>query len=131
MSFNLNPGLVGHHVLSVTHAVTASEIGSGGLEVFATPAMLALVEKTAFLLVEEYLPDGFSSVGTKVSLDHLAATPIGMDVTAKVELRAVEGRKLSFAFELNDAQELVGQGTHERFIIETARFMTKVQNKLS
>ena len=126
---NLVSGLSGEKELQVTPGVCAASLGSGGLEVLATPAMLALMEGAAFETVQKQLPEGFSTVGTKVEIEHLAATPLGMTVVARAELVQIEGKKLVFAIEARDTKELVGRGTHERFIIEINKFLHKVNSK--
>lgn len=130
MEVKLATGLKGERELIVTLETSALKIGSGGLEVLATPAMVALMEGAAFNLVQELLPEGYSTVGTKVEVEHLAATPLGMKVTATAKLLEVEGKKLGFGVEVRDEKELVGRGYHERFIIQTDRFLSKVQGKL-
>lgn len=104
---------------------TAAAVGSGGLQVFATPRMLALMEQAAFQAVQAQLADGETTVGTRVQIQHLAATPVGMRVTAKARLERVEGRQLFFQVEASDEQGLIGSGTHERFIVHEARFQAK------
>jgi fluoroacetyl-CoA thioesterase len=125
----LTPGLTGEARMTVTDAVTAAAVGSGGLAVFATPTMIALMEKAALEAVQPHLGAGESTVGTLVNVKHMAATPLGMTVRAVAKLEAVEGRRLTFAVEAYDDKEKVGEGTHERFIILAARFLAKVQQK--
>jgi fluoroacetyl-CoA thioesterase len=122
-------GLKGEKTLCVNEYTTALALGSGGLEVLGTPALAALMEGAAFDLVQAHLPAGTSSVGTRLELDHLAATPLGMQVTATAELIALEGRKLVFAIEARDHRELVGKAVHERFMVQIDKFMSKVQAK--
>jgi fluoroacetyl-CoA thioesterase len=104
---------------------TAKSVGSGGLEVLATPRMIALVEAAAFELVEGKLGSGISTVGTLVNISHLSPTPLGMKVTAKATLREVEGKRLVFDVEASDEKGKIAEGTHERFIIDVERFMSK------
>ncbi len=125
----LKVGLTGEKSVCVERNITALQMGSGGLEVLATPALAALMEGAAFELVEPLLPGGSSTVGTKLVLDHLAATPLGMKVTARAELVKVEGRKLVFEVEAWDQREPVGKALHERFIINVDKFMDKVKAK--
>lgn len=123
-------GIKGHQEMIVTKEVTAKAMGSGVLDVFATPAMLALMEKTAFTSVADHLEEGCGTVGTKVEIEHVAASPVGMKVICDSELVAIEGRKLVFAVEAHDAQGLIGKGTHERFIVGNEKFMEKANQKL-
>ena len=127
----LKTGIKGHQELVVTQELTAKNMGSGVMDVFATPAMLALMEKTAFTSVAEYLNEGCGSVGTKVDIEHVASSPVGMKITCDSELIEVEGRKLVFKVEAYDEKGLIGIGTHERFIVENKKFQEKTDNKLA
>ena len=127
----LKTGIKGHQELVVTQELTAKNMGSGVMDVFATPAMLALMEKTAFTSVAEYLNEGCASVGTKVDIEHVASSPVGMKITCDSELIEVEGRKLVFKVEAYDEKGLIGKGTHERFIVENKKFQEKTDNKLA
>lgn len=98
----LKTGIKGHQELVVTQELTAKNMGSGVMDVFATPAMLALMEKTAFTSVAEYLNEGCGSVGTKVDIEHVASSPVGMKITCDSELIEIEGRKLVFKVEAYD-----------------------------
>lgn len=100
----------------------ASAFGSGLVDVLATPVLVGFCEECSRGLIDPTLPPGQKTVGTTISLEHLAATPPGMKVTVTSELVAVDRRRLSFRFEAHDDVELVGRGTHERFVIDTARF---------
>ncbi len=126
----LKAGIKGHQELVVTQELTAKNMGSGVMDVFATPAMLALMEKTAFTSVASYLNEGCGSVGTKVDIEHVASSPVGMKITCDSELIEVEGRKLVFKVEAYDEKGLIGKGTHERFIVENKKFQEKTDNKL-
>lgn len=127
----LKTGIKGHQELVVTQELTAKNMGSGVMDVFATPAMLALMEKTAFTSVAEYLNEGCGSVGTKVDIEHVASSPVGIKITCDSELIEVEGRKLVFKLEAYDEKGLIGKGTHERFIVENKKFQEKTDNKLA
>ena len=129
MEISLVPGLRAEKEITVTYEVTAAKYGSGGVEVLATPAMIALMEGAAFELVQSQLPEGYSSVGTRVDIEHLAATPLGMKVKAVAELQQVEGKKLVFSIEVRDEKELVGKGIHERYIIQSDKFLSRVESK--
>lgn len=126
----LEVGIKGHQEMTVTEELTAKAVGSGVMDVFATPAMLALMEKTAFTSVAEHLPPGCGTVGTKVDIEHVASSPVGMKITCDSELTAVEGRKLVFRVEAYDEKGLIGRGTHERFIVESQKFQEKTNRKL-
>ena len=104
-------------------------MGSGTLDVFATPALVALAEKTCWMSVADALEEGDGTVGTKLDLEHTAPTPVGMTVTCESELVAVEGRKLTFKVTLHDEKGPVGGGTHERFVIHNAKFAAKAEAK--
>lgn len=122
-------GLKAERSLIVDEEHTAARWGSGGLKVFSTPHMLALMEGAAVDAVDPLLPKGYQTVGIQASINHLAATPIGLRVTARAELTAVDGRKLTFRVEAHDEVGKIGEGEHQRFIIEVARFMEKAEAK--
>jgi predicted thioesterase len=125
----LEPGLVGEVTLVVAATHTARHLGSGGVEVLATPIMIALMEDAARTLVDSKLDPGQISVGVNLNVTHLAATPLGMRVIAKAKLLAVEGRKLTFEVEAHDEREKIGEGTHTRAIINLDRFMDRAKEK--
>ena len=122
-------GLKGLAETLVTEENTAAAMGSGLLPVFATPAMLALMEQAAASSVQPFLPEGQGTVGTRLDVSHLAATPIGLTVRAESELIAVDRRKLRFAVRAWAGDELIGEGEHERFVIDNARFLEKALSK--
>ena len=124
-------GIKGTRTVGVTDDNTAEAVGSGTLRVFATPAMIALIEATASLSVAPYLEEGTSTVGTHLDVAHSAATPVGMEVTCETELVEVDRRRLVFSVTVRDPVGEVGSGTHERFIVDDARFMSKAESKLS
>lgn len=126
----LEAGLKGVQTLIVTPEVSAKVMGSGALDVFATPAMIMLMEKTAWSSVQSELEEGCGTVGTRLEIDHLAASPIGMEIRCESELTAVEGRKLTFKVECYDSKGLVGQGKHERFIVQNEKFQARANSKL-
>ena len=113
----------------VTEANAARTLGSGSLMVYGTPAMLLLVEKTAVALLEGRLEPGMTTVGTRLHMDHLSATPLGASVTCQLELTAIDRRKLTFTAEVSDKAGLIGRGTHERFIVDAAGFQKKADEK--
>ncbi|MDO4167120.1 MAG: thioesterase family protein [Eubacteriales bacterium] len=125
----LEVGITGHQELVVTEELTAKAMGSGELNVFATPAMLALMEKTAYQSVACELEEGSGSVGTMVNLTHSAASPVGMKITCDSKLIAMDGRKLVFEIEAKDDAGVIGQATHERFIIYNEKFQAKTDAK--
>lgn len=129
MTENLKPGLKGEARTVVTDENTAIAYGSGSVSVFATPAMVGLMEKAALSSVDPLLEDGKSTVGMKMDVEHLAATPKGMHVVATSELVEVDGRRLVFIVEARDNKELVGRGKHERFIISLDKFISKAEAK--
>lgn len=127
----LQPGIKGQQSVVVEESITARVMGSGSLNVYATPAMIALIEKTAMLSVQPKLDEGWGSVGTALNIQHLASTPVGMTVTAKTELVEVDRRRLVFNAEVYDEAGLVGKGVHERFLVENEKFQAKTDAKLN
>ena len=111
--------------MAVTHENTAAVVGSGALEVFATPAMVALMEKAALESVQPYLEEGQGTVGTRLEISHLAATPVGLTVRAESELVEVDKRRLVFIVTAWAGDEKVGEGTHQRFIVNNESFLAK------
>lgn len=126
----LEPGSRGSATLVVAEAHTAPRIGSGRVHVLATPVMINLIEAAALEAVERHLPSGYQSLGTLLNVRHIAATPVGMRVTATAEVTGVEGRTIRFRVEARDERELIGDGTHERVVVNVARFDERVQRKL-
>ena len=126
----MNTGIKGYKEVTVTKDLTAISLGSGDLEVYATPAMIALMEETASESVKPGLEAGQGSVGTCIAIKHLAATPIGMRVRCESELVEVDGRRLVFHITAYDEKDKIGEGTHERFIISNDKFQSKVNSKL-
>lgn len=116
---------------TVTRDKTAENVGSGLLPVYATPAMIALMERCASECVTPYIEDGKSSVGTMLNVKHLAASPIGIEITCTATLVEIDGRRLTFSLEVSDEKGPIGEGTHERFIIDVERFMSKCNSKLN
>ena len=126
----MDTGIKGYKEITVTKELTAISLGSGDLEVYATPAMIALMEETASESVKPRLEVGQGSVGTYIAIKHLAATPIGMRVRCESELVEVDGRRLVFNITAYDEKDKIGEGTHERFIISNDKFQSKVNSKL-
>jgi len=129
MEFNISVGMKAEIELVVEQQHTAAAFGSGGVKVLATPMMIGLMEKAALTAVDSYLGEGFATVGTVVNAKHLAATPVGMKVRAVAELTSIKGKKLSFNIEAYDEKEKIGEGTHDRYIIELAKFMKRTEEK--
>lgn len=127
----LKTGIKGTQKVEVVYENTATAVGSGVLEVFATPAMLALMEKTACDSVIPYLEDGCGTVGTEVKIKHTAATPIGMTVRCESELTEIDGRRLVFKVAAYDDAGIIGEGMHERFIVQNEKFQKKADAKRS
>lgn len=127
----ITTGIKGSCSILTDESTSAKTMGSGTLDVFATPAMAALMEKTAWQSIAPYLQEGQGSVGTRLDITHDAATPLGMTVTCKSELIQVDGRRLVFEVTASDDKEIIGRGTHERFIIDNDKFLTKTTAKLS
>ena len=127
---DLAPGLKYSHAVTVTEDMTPAHLRSDAIRVLATPEMVRLVEQTAIQCVQPHLKPGQSSVGTTVSIKHLAGTPEGMKVTVSVELTEIDRRRLGFRFEVHDEVEKVGEGTHERFIIDRESRLPRLQQKV-
>ena len=109
---------------------TAKIVGSGNLLVYATPCMVALMEGAAYESIAPFLADGESSVGTMMLLNHISATPVGMEVRAESEVTAVDGRKVTFSIKAYDEAGEIGNAIHERFIVKADRFLEKTYDKL-
>lgn len=127
--FDLKTDMDGEARTVVSQDNTAVKYGSGSADVFATPAMVALMEEAAINTVDSRLPRGYATVGTAVDVKHIAATPIGMNVTARAVLTEIDGRRLSFKVEAFDEQEKIGEGIHRRFIIKVESFREKAAGK--
>ena len=127
----MQTGLTNTVTITVTHNDSAKVHGSGTLDVFATPAMIALMERTAMDSVAEYLAEDEATVGTEINVQHLSATPIGCEVTCHSELIGIDGRKLTFKVTASDSKGVIGEGTHTRFIIKTEKFLAKASEKLN
>ena len=125
----VSAGQIATATVLVTESNIAKTMKSGSLEVFATPAMCALMEEAAQAAVQPYLEDGEGTVGISLSITHEAPTPLGATVTAKATVSAVEGRKITFDIEASDGIGVIGRGTHERFLINNEKFMAKVHSR--
>ena len=127
----LKIGVIGEKSVAVTMENTAIAMGSGTLRVFATPSMIALIEGCCAESVEEALPVGITSVGTKVDVEHLAASPIGSSVLCRSKLVEYDGRRLEFEVEVFDNVGLIGKGKHTRFTVDAQKFLDKAYAKLN
>lgn len=127
----LEIGIKGNQKINVDNTNTAEVYGSGDLSVFATPAMIGLMEFTSSQSVAPYLSEGQSTVGTVVNVKHMAATPVGMEVTCESELIEIDRRRLVFNVKAFDECGIIGEGIHERFIVDVEKFMDKTNGKLS
>ncbi len=125
----ITPGLSAERDMVVGPENTARHLGSGGVDVLATPELVRLMERAAVAAVDPLLPPGAATVGARIEVEHLAPTPVGMRVSAHAHLVAVEGRRLTFAIEARDAQEVVGRARHERVIIDLGRFRQRLAAK--
>lgn len=123
-------GLKGRAGTDVAREDTALEVGSGSLLVYATPCMVALMEGAACEAIADCLPEDKTSVGTELSISHLSATPVGMEVWAEAEVTAVEGNMITFSVTAFDEAGKIGEGTHKRAIITSQRFLDKTYSKL-
>lgn len=127
MEINLNVGLRYKETKTVTINDTAKIFGSGAAEVFATPMMIGLMEAASMNAVKEYLPQGFSTVGVSVNIKHLSATAVGKKVWAEAELVEIDRKRLVFKVDAYDEDKKIGEGTHERFIIDEQKFMDNLK----
>ena len=125
----IQPGIKKETTFVVEEQYTASHVGSGSLRVLATPSMIAFMERTASALLEELLPEGHSSVGVHVDIRHIAVTPMGGNVKVVSEVLDVSGRLVDFRVQAWDSEEKIGEGYHQRAVIEVERFLKRVQAK--
>ena len=122
----LEIGLTFESTTTVSASNTAATLGSGDMDVFATPAMVALMENAAMKAVAAALPDGSATVGTQMNTLHIKASALGATITASATLTQVEGRKLTFAVKAWDEQGTIGEGEHTRFVVDRERFLSKL-----
>lgn len=127
---DLRPGLTGTATLTVAVEHTAPHVGSGRVAVLATPVMINIIEAAALNAIEHLLPEGHQSLGIHLDVRHFAATPVGLTVTATAEVISVEGRTVTFRVAAHDGREPIGDGTHQRVVVNVARFDERVQRKL-
>jgi predicted thioesterase len=127
----IKTGIKGSASVKAEKGRLASAMGSGCLDVFATPAMIALMENAACNALADYLEGDETTVGTALDVQHLSATPEGMDVTAEAVLTAVNGREFTFDVTASDEAGLIGKGTHKRFLVYGGKFLEKTQAKLN
>jgi len=125
----LRPGLSGSAEIVVGTRDTAPHVGSGKVKVLATPVMVSLMEEASLNAVEGLLPRGHQTVGTRLDITHVAATPVGLRVRAGAEVLRVDGRRITFRVWADDEKERIGEGTHERIVIDVARFDARAQQK--
>jgi predicted thioesterase len=119
-------GLIGEQTTTVTESLSAITFGSGSLPVYATPALVTLMEIASVNAITNLIPTHQTSVGTFISIKHLAATALGQIVRARAEVTQVEGNQVTFAVQAWDAKQLIGEGTHTRFIVDIERFMKRL-----
>jgi fluoroacetyl-CoA thioesterase len=129
MSFLIPLNASARKTILVEEALTAAHIGSGSILVLATPMMIALMEAAALEAVQPYLSKGLTTVGTKVDVEHVRPTPVGEEVTAEALLTKTEDRLLEFTVKAMDRKGLIGQGTHQRFIIDEEKFLVKIRDR--
>ncbi len=125
----IEAGLIAEIIHIVTEEDSAASYGSGLMPVLSTPHLVALMERTARKAIEPALAEGENNVGIRVDIKHLAATPVGMEIRIRAELLEVDGRRLRFQVEAWDPEEKIGEGYHERFIIDEARFIKGIEKK--
>jgi len=123
-------GASGEARLLVGAEHTASRVGSGRIGVLATPVMINVIEAAALACCEHLLPPGHQSLGTQLNISHVAATPVGMTIIATATVTKVEGRKIGFVIAVRDERDLIGEGTHERVMVNVEKFDLRVQDKI-
>lgn len=123
-------GMKGKVSTTVEREDTAYEVGSGSLLVYATPCMVALMEGAACDAITEAIPEDMTSVGTELSISHLAATPVGLEVYAEAEVTEVDGKAITFQVTAYDEKGKIGEGIHKRYIVTSQRFLDKTYTKL-
>jgi predicted thioesterase len=129
MDLALPPNLTGAASTVVTEANTAQALGSGSMPVYATPALVALLEQAAVDALAPHLPPGMTTVGVRIDVQHLAATPVGLDVRAQATLRAQDGRKLTFDIVAHDNTDKVAEAVHQRVLVDQQRFLARAVSK--
>lgn len=129
MDFNLSLGMKYTSKITVREKDTASAFGSGNMLVFSTPMMIGLMENAALNAVDPHLPSGYQTVGIHLDIKHLAATPVGMEAWAEVELVEIDGKKLKFKVVAYDEKDKIGEGIHSRFIIKSENFLKETEEK--
>lgn len=126
MATALHVGARGDQTITVTDDLTAVAMGSGSLPVLSTPAMIALMESAALAAIDSLLPEGQSSVGIEINVRHLSATPVGEEIIASAIVTQIDGKRITFEVRAWDRRELIGEGTHVRYIIDELRFMSRL-----
>ena len=129
LTANIPVGASGTASLSVADEHTAPRVGSGQIHVLATPVMINLFEAAALAACEHLLPAGHQSLGTRLDVSHIAATPVGMRVIATAEVLSVEGRTIKFGLKAVDERDLIGEGIHERVVVNVEKFEVRVREK--
>ena len=127
MEIDIPKGHKGEKEVVVNHQNTAKAYGSGLIDVFATPAMVALMEETAHTSVQDFLPEGMVSVGTEINVKHIKATPLGMKVRCNSVLEKVEGKRLFYTIEAFDEVGKIGEATHTRYIVDAIKFVERLK----
>jgi fluoroacetyl-CoA thioesterase len=125
----IRPGSSGRAQILVGEEHTAPRVGSGKVHVLATPVMINLIEAAALEALDRHLPPGYQSLGTRIDVRHIAATPVGMRVFASVRIEKVQGRKVIFRVEAKDEKELIGDGMHERVVVNMDKFSERIRRK--
>lgn len=127
---NIQTGISGNAEITISENELAVNVGSGSLEVFATPYMVALMEKSACACLAEYVENDETTVGTEINVKHISATPMGMKVTAESVLTEINGREFIFSVKAFDESGIIGEGTHKRFLVKSEKFTQKTYSKI-
>ena len=127
---NILAGISGYAEITVSENELAVNVGSGNLKVFATPCMVALMEKSACACLSEYMENDETTVGTEINVKHISATPMGMKITAEALLSEINGREFIFNVKAYDETGLIGEGTHKRFLVKSEKFIQKTYSKI-
>lgn len=130
MDFGINKGIKGSIEMEVNKEHTAAEVGSGAVDVLATPVMVTIIEKVSADTVKELLPEGYTTVGTEINAKHIAPTPCGLKIRADIQIVDADDREITFVADVFDEIQKIGTAVHKRYIVNSAEFIQKAQDKI-